>query len=146
MKDSTLGDRESCCHNCLSNYESQNENWYGLENEEEEKTNITDSRMWWHHIYMRHELILIRNDNSCIMGDPAIEPKLELFKYRPMPYIMLNEVNKLSILRALKSERYLNMFPFCTSIFYCRAQRNTRGLSRRLSSRSRKTSSLLYRL
>ena len=27
--------RESCCHNCLGSYESQNENWYRFENEEE---------------------------------------------------------------------------------------------------------------
>ena len=32
--------------------------------------------------WFRHELILIRtrNDNNCPMGDPAIEPTLELFK------------------------------------------------------------------
>ena len=33
-------------------------------------------------INARHELILIRacNDNNCVVGDPASEPKLELFK------------------------------------------------------------------
>ena len=27
--------RENCGHSCLGDYESQNDNWYGLENEEE---------------------------------------------------------------------------------------------------------------
>jgi len=33
-------------------------------------------------INARHELILIRarNDNNCLMGDPATEPMFELFK------------------------------------------------------------------
>jgi len=61
-------------------------------------------------INAHHELILIRarNDNNCIMGDP--EPKLELFKIQwRMPHVMLNEINKLSMLRALESERHLSM-------------------------------------
>ena len=48
-----------------------------------------------------HKLILIRarNDNNCLVGDPAMEPKLELFKVQwRMPHVMLNEVNKLSML------------------------------------------------
>ena len=61
-------------------------------------------------INAHHELILIRarNDNNCIMGDP--EPKLELFKIQwRMPHVMLNEINRLSMLRALESERHLSM-------------------------------------
>ncbi|XP_039306389.1 uncharacterized protein LOC120358032 [Solenopsis invicta] len=60
----------------------------------------------------RHELILIRarNDNNCLVGDPAMEPKLELFKVQwRMPHVMLNEVNKLSMLRTLQSGRYLSV-------------------------------------
>lgn len=60
----------------------------------------------------RHELILIRarSDNNCLVGNPAMEPEVELFKVQwRMPHVMLNEVNKLSLLRALESGRYLNM-------------------------------------
>ncbi|XP_036138439.1 uncharacterized protein LOC118644311 [Monomorium pharaonis] len=62
-------------------------------------------------INARHELILIRarNDN-CLVGEPAREPEIELFKVQwRMPHVLLNEVNKLSMLRALKSGRYLSM-------------------------------------
>ncbi|KYN00607.1 hypothetical protein ALC62_08617 [Cyphomyrmex costatus] len=54
----------------------------------------------------RHELILIRarNDNNCILGNPATEPEVELIKVQwRMPHDMLNEINKLSMLRALES-------------------------------------------
>jgi len=60
----------------------------------------------------RQELILIRarNDNNRLVADPATEPKLELFKVQwRMPHDMLNEVNKLSMLRTLQSGRYLSM-------------------------------------
>ncbi|XP_018406519.1 PREDICTED: uncharacterized protein LOC108782690 [Cyphomyrmex costatus] len=63
-------------------------------------------------INARHELILIRarNDNNCIVGDAATEPKLELFKIQwRMPHVTLNEVNKLSMLRILENGRYLSM-------------------------------------
>ncbi|XP_036140658.1 uncharacterized protein LOC118647460 [Monomorium pharaonis] len=63
-------------------------------------------------INARHELILIRsrNDNNCLVGDPAREPEIELFKVQwRMPHVLLNEVNKLSMLRALESGRYLSM-------------------------------------
>ncbi|XP_077258285.1 uncharacterized protein LOC143895193 [Temnothorax americanus] len=59
-----------------------------------------------------HELILIRarSDNNCIVGNPATEPEIELFKVQwRMPHVTLNEVNKLSMLRALESGRYLNV-------------------------------------
>jgi len=66
-------------------------------------------------INARHELILIRarNVNKYIMGDPVTEPTLELFKIQwRMLHVALNEVNKLSMLRALESGRYLSMnFP-----------------------------------
>jgi len=57
-------------------------------------------------INARHELILIRarNDNNCLTGDPATEPMLELFKVQwRMPHVLLSEINKLSMLRALES-------------------------------------------
>ncbi|XP_036144954.1 uncharacterized protein LOC118646362 [Monomorium pharaonis] len=63
-------------------------------------------------INARHELILIRsrNDNNCLVGDPAREPEIELFKVQwRMPHVLLNEINKLSMLRALESGRYLSM-------------------------------------
>ncbi|XP_011859240.1 PREDICTED: uncharacterized protein LOC105556749 [Vollenhovia emeryi] len=63
-------------------------------------------------INARHELILIRsrNDNNCLLGNAALEPKLEIFKIQwRMPHVLLNEVNKLSMLRALESGQYLNM-------------------------------------
>ncbi|XP_071642244.1 uncharacterized protein [Temnothorax longispinosus] len=56
----------------------------------------------------RHELILIRarSDNNCIVGNPATEPEIELFKVQwRMPDVTLNEVNKLSLLRVLGSGR-----------------------------------------
>jgi len=66
-------------------------------------------------INARHELILIRarNVNNYIMGDPVTEPTLELFKIQwRMLHVALNEINKLSMLRALESGRYLSMnFP-----------------------------------
>ncbi|XP_070525986.1 uncharacterized protein [Cardiocondyla obscurior] len=60
----------------------------------------------------RHKLILIRarNDNNSIMGDSTTEPEIELHKVQwRMPHVMLNEVNKLSLLRTLDSGRYLSM-------------------------------------
>ncbi|XP_011883951.1 PREDICTED: uncharacterized protein LOC105571089 [Vollenhovia emeryi] len=48
-------------------------------------------------INARHELILIRsrNDNNCLFGNAAVEPKLEIFKIQwRMPHVLLNEVNK----------------------------------------------------
>ena len=63
-------------------------------------------------INARHELILIRarNDNNCLVGDPAREPEIELFKIQwRMPHVLLNERSKLSMLRTLESERYLSM-------------------------------------
>ncbi|XP_018309945.1 uncharacterized protein, partial [Mycetomoellerius zeteki] len=61
---------------------------------------------------VRHELILIRarNDNNCLMGNSAMEPEVELFKVQwRMPHVTLNEMNKLSMLRALESGRYLSL-------------------------------------
>ncbi|XP_011858413.1 PREDICTED: uncharacterized protein LOC105555972, partial [Vollenhovia emeryi] len=63
-------------------------------------------------INARHELILIRsrNDSNCLFGAIALEPQLEIFKIQwRMPHVLLNEVNKLSMLRALESGQYLNM-------------------------------------
>ncbi|XP_036145567.1 uncharacterized protein LOC118646548 [Monomorium pharaonis] len=104
-------------------------------------------------INARHELILIRarNDNNCLVGDPAQEPEIELFKVQwRIPHVLLNERNKLSMLRALESRRYsawLFVHGICMSFHYCNAQPNIHGLSRPLlSSRSRVTSSSLCRL
>ncbi|XP_029672271.1 uncharacterized protein LOC115240946 [Formica exsecta] len=63
-------------------------------------------------INARHELILIRsrNDNNCIFGHVSAEADIELFKIQwRMPHVILSEVNKLSLLRALEGGRYLNM-------------------------------------
>ncbi|XP_070513054.1 uncharacterized protein [Cardiocondyla obscurior] len=60
----------------------------------------------------RHELILIRarNDNNSIIGDSKLEPEIELHKIQwRMSHVILNEVNKLSMLRTLDSGRYLSM-------------------------------------
>jgi len=52
----------------------------------------------------RYELILIQARNNGLVRDPTMKPELELFKIQwQMPHVMLNEVNKLSMLRALKS-------------------------------------------
>jgi len=63
-------------------------------------------------INARHELILIRsyNDNNCLIGLPTRKPEIAFFKVQwRMPHVLLNEINKLSMLRALESGRYLNM-------------------------------------
>lgn len=63
-------------------------------------------------INARHELILIRsrNDNNCLIGASATEPKIDIFKIQwRMPHVLPNEMNKLSMLRALESGRYLDM-------------------------------------
>ncbi|XP_036144961.1 uncharacterized protein LOC118646369 [Monomorium pharaonis] len=47
-------------------------------------------------INAHHELILIRacNDNNCLVGEPAREPEIELFKVQwRMPHVLLNEIN-----------------------------------------------------
>jgi len=49
----------------------------------------------------RHELILIRarNDNNYLVGNPTTEPEMDLLKVQwRMPHVILNEVNKLSLL------------------------------------------------
>ncbi|XP_029667043.1 uncharacterized protein LOC115237843 [Formica exsecta] len=63
-------------------------------------------------INARHELILIRshNDNNCLLENLALEPAIDIFKIQwRMPHVVLNEINKLSMLRALESGRYLSM-------------------------------------
>lgn len=63
-------------------------------------------------INARHELILLRSrsDNNSLLGSPALEPKIELFKIQwRMPHVILNDVNKLSLLKTLETGRYLSM-------------------------------------
>ncbi|XP_024873988.1 uncharacterized protein LOC112455976, partial [Temnothorax curvispinosus] len=63
-------------------------------------------------INVRHELILIRSrtDNNCLLGSLALEPTVKLLKIQwRMPHVVLSEVNKLSMLRALENGRYLSM-------------------------------------
>lgn len=67
-------------------------------------------------INARHELILIRarNDNNCLVGNLVKnlvqEAAVEIYKIQwRMPHVMLNDVNKLSLLRTLESGRYLSM-------------------------------------
>ncbi|XP_012054323.1 PREDICTED: uncharacterized protein LOC105617375 [Atta cephalotes] len=94
-------------------------------------------------INARHELILIRahNDNNCLMEDPATEPTLELFKVQwRMPHVLLSEINKLSMLRALESERYLSMAFHSWDLYefpLLQSQPNIRGPSRRLLEKPR---------
>jgi len=62
-------------------------------------------------INARHRLILIRSrNNNCLIGDPTRKSEIVLFKVQwRMPHMLLNKINKLSILRALESGRYLSM-------------------------------------
>ncbi|XP_067214209.1 uncharacterized protein [Linepithema humile] len=63
-------------------------------------------------INARHELVLIqsRNDNNCLVGRVGANPTIELLKIQwQMPHVSLSEVNKLSLLRTLKSGRYLSV-------------------------------------
>ncbi|XP_070167775.1 uncharacterized protein [Polyergus mexicanus] len=63
-------------------------------------------------INARHELILIRsrNDNNCLIGNLVLEPVIDIFKIQwRMPHVVLNAINKLSMLRALESGQYLSM-------------------------------------
>ncbi|XP_029673951.1 uncharacterized protein LOC115242061 [Formica exsecta] len=63
-------------------------------------------------INARHELILIRarNDNNCLISRETYEPKIILLKIQwRMPHIVLNDVNKLALLRTLDSGRYLSI-------------------------------------
>jgi len=60
----------------------------------------------------RHELLLIRSrkDYNCLVGNPVMEPEIKLFKVQwRMSHVALKEINKLSILRALESGRYLSI-------------------------------------
>ncbi|XP_032689019.1 uncharacterized protein LOC116852608 [Odontomachus brunneus] len=65
-------------------------------------------------INARHELILIRvrSDANCFVTDQEQQhqPKITLFKVQwRIPHIVLNDVNKLSLLRTLENGRYLSM-------------------------------------
>ncbi|XP_011632044.1 uncharacterized protein LOC105423828 [Pogonomyrmex barbatus] len=63
-------------------------------------------------INARYELILIRarNDNNCVVAHPNQRPKITLLRIQwRMPHMILNDVNKLSLLRTLDSGPYLSM-------------------------------------
>ncbi|EFN86116.1 hypothetical protein EAI_15202, partial [Harpegnathos saltator] len=64
-------------------------------------------------INARHELILLRSrsDNNCLLGSSALDLKIEeLFKIQwRMPHVILNDINKLSMLKTLENGRYLSM-------------------------------------
>ncbi|XP_070152497.1 uncharacterized protein [Polyergus mexicanus] len=63
-------------------------------------------------INARHEPILIRarNDNNCIISVETQEPKIVLLKIQwRMPHIVLNDINKLRLLRTFDRRRYLNV-------------------------------------
>jgi len=83
-------------------------------------------------VNVRHELILIRafNDYNCLVGNPVTESEVELFKVQwRMLHVALNEINKLSILRALESGRYLSMsFRSCDLYEYSLLQNTTKHL------------------
>jgi len=98
----------------------------------------------------RPELILTRarSDNNYLVENPTTE--IDLFKVQwRMPHIILNKINKLSLLRALESGRYLSEFPLMgfTSTLCCKTRPNIRGPSKlQLSWRNHDTLSLLCRL
>ncbi|KYQ56421.1 hypothetical protein ALC60_04651 [Trachymyrmex zeteki] len=63
-------------------------------------------------INARHELILIRvrNDSNCVVTHDSDGPKITLLKIQwKMPHVMLNDVNKLLLLRTLQGGRYLSV-------------------------------------
>ncbi|KAL6416556.1 hypothetical protein ACFW04_012416 [Cataglyphis niger] len=63
-------------------------------------------------INARHELILIRarNDYNCLVSRESHEPKIVLLKIQwRMPHVVLNDINKLALLRTLDSGRYLSV-------------------------------------
>ncbi|KYN05254.1 PREDICTED: uncharacterized protein LOC108771852 [Cyphomyrmex costatus] len=63
-------------------------------------------------INARHELVLIRarNDNNCVIASNADDYTFTLSKVQwKMPHVVLNNVNKLSLLRTLENGRYLSM-------------------------------------
>lgn len=63
-------------------------------------------------INARHELILLRsrNDSNSLLGSSALQPKIELFKIQwRMPHVILNDINKLALLRTLENGQYLSM-------------------------------------
>ncbi|KAL6416838.1 hypothetical protein ACFW04_013144 [Cataglyphis niger] len=63
-------------------------------------------------INARHELVLIRarNDYNCLVSRESHEPKIDLLKIHwQMPHVVLNDVNKLALLRTLDSGRYLSI-------------------------------------
>ncbi|XP_020295168.1 uncharacterized protein LOC109860479 [Pseudomyrmex gracilis] len=71
-------------------------------------------------INARHELILIRsrNDNNSIFASANSESTVELHKVQwRIPHVVLNDVNKLKLLRTLESGRYLSM-GFCSWDLY----------------------------
>ncbi|KAL6418695.1 hypothetical protein ACFW04_011870 [Cataglyphis niger] len=63
-------------------------------------------------INARYELILIRarNDYNCLVSRESHEPKIVLLKIQwRMPHVVLNDINKLALLRTLHSGRYLSV-------------------------------------
>ncbi|XP_014478524.1 PREDICTED: uncharacterized protein LOC106746433 [Dinoponera quadriceps] len=62
-------------------------------------------------INARIELILIRScSDNRLRGSSALEPKVKLFKIQwRMPHVLLNDINKLSLLRTLENGRYVSM-------------------------------------
>ncbi|XP_071642950.1 uncharacterized protein [Temnothorax longispinosus] len=62
-------------------------------------------------INARHELILIRaRNNNSLEGSLALESTIKILKIQwRMPHVVLNEIKKLSMLRALEDGRYLSM-------------------------------------
>jgi len=102
-------------------------------------------------INARYELILIRsrNDNNCLFGDSTLEPVINIFKIQwRMPHVLLSEIKKLLMLRALESGRYLSMgFCSCDLYEFPLLQRTTKHspLRPRLSWRNHDTFSLLCR-
>ncbi|EFN82524.1 hypothetical protein EAI_00544, partial [Harpegnathos saltator] len=57
-------------------------------------------------INAHHELILLLSHsyNNSLLGSSALDPKIELFKIQwRMPHVILNDINKLSMLKTLEN-------------------------------------------
>jgi len=97
----------------LGDYESRNENWYGLENEKEEKadkkTNIIDSKTWQYHTYSvigeSRRLVGRRRDSvaKAINDDKAAPCQLdELKRHNHIMEFTLLRTSKDSLQKRLK--------------------------------------------
>jgi len=95
----------------------------------------------------RHELIRVRNDYNCLMGNSVTEPEIELFKVQwRMPHVALYEINKLSSEHWKTVTIWVFAHGICTSILCYRIRSSIYELSKwRLNLRNRNILSLFCR-